>query len=442
MVKGFYFCCEFFFTAVKVWVTLKLAGAIWEPRQKRWMEYALRNIMMLIIAGLNMVNGVMSNVLFSNSALIIHTLLLSFVVGILYYCRYRDAFSMILLFWGMQALVDLFLQNLVYVILDIGNLQSDVLQNATITRAFYQLMWMAILLLGMKPVCRWGQHRRREVEKYRNKAWVLLLLLLICLVYFQRIYVPGFSEGLMYRWCLFLLGSLLLGSTILAYMAMQKERGNAMVLQQNMEVLQEEYRTAERHVKEMEIQRHDYRKHIQAIRELVIETGGAQEVLAYLEETDRQLQKSRYRNLVNHSLLNMVLNAKCREAEVSGISVQCETGDMSGLQLTQTEIVVLFFNVLDNAIEANQALNEGEERWIKLSCLRRGKMMVLSVANARVGQKLNFTGKIPKTTKADKKRHGFGMESIRLIVEQYEGHMQIEEHDRSFTLTLYLKGFG
>ena len=68
--------------------------------------------------------------------------------------------------------------------------------------------------------------------------------------------------------------------------------------------------------------------------------------------------------------------------------------------------------------------------------------MVLSVANARVGQKLNFTGKIPKTTKADKKRHGFGMESIRLIVEQYEGHMQIEEHDRSFTLTLYLKGFG
>ena len=101
MVEGFYFCCEFFSTAVKVWVTLKLAGTIWELRQTRWMEYALRNIMMLIIAGLNMVNGVMSNVLFSNSALIIHTLLLSFVVGTLYYCRYRDAFSMILLFWGM-----------------------------------------------------------------------------------------------------------------------------------------------------------------------------------------------------------------------------------------------------------------------------------------------------------------------------------------------------
>lgn len=34
------------------------------------------------------------------------------------------------------------------------------------------------------------------------------------------------------------------------------------------------------------------------------------------------------------------------------------------------------------------------------------------------------------------------MESVQLVVEQYEGHMQIEEDDRSFTLTLYLKGFG
>ena len=36
MVEGGYFCCEFLFTAVKVWVTLRLAEAIWEPRVDVW----------------------------------------------------------------------------------------------------------------------------------------------------------------------------------------------------------------------------------------------------------------------------------------------------------------------------------------------------------------------------------------------------------------------
>lgn len=49
-------------------------------------------------------------------------------------------------------------------------------------------------------------------------------------------------------------------------------------------------------------------------------------------------------------------------------------------------------------------------------------------------------GGIPDSSEACQ-RDGNGMESIQLVVEQYERHMQIEEDDRSFTLTLYLKGF-
>lgn len=442
MVEGIYFCCDFLYTAVKVWVTLGLAGAIWEPRRKRCVEYTIEYLVIVAVAAISVVNHIVITRLFSNSALVIHAFLVAFAVENLYYCRYRDAFRLILLFWGIQAMVDFFLQTLFCIILDVGKLQRNVFLTVTIPRAVYQLMWAAFLLLGMKSVCQCMQHRKRKMEKYLNRLWILILPLLICLVYFQRIYIPGFSEGLMYRWCLFLLGSFLLGMGILAYIVIEKERENTQILQQKMEMLQEEYRIAENHVKEMEIQRHDFRKHLQAIRELITETGGTQEVFAYLDATDETLQKSRSSNLVNHRLLNLVLNTKCREAETAGISVLCETGDMSGLQLTQTEIVALFFNILDNAIEANQALAAGEERWIKLSCLRRGKMMVLSVANATTGQKLKFTGNIPKTTKADKKRHGFGMESIQQVVEQYEGHMHIEEGEQSFTLTLYLKGFN
>ena len=116
---------------------------------------------------------------------------------------------------------------------------------------------------------------------------------------------------------------------------------------------------------------------------------------------------------------------------------------MDGLLLSSVEIVALISNILDNAIEANQGLAEGVERWIDLKCTRKGMMLVIIASNSKTGGKLKFNGEIPRTTKKDKKaRHGLGMRSIQQVVKRYEGHMQIEAEENTFKLIVYLKGFA
>jgi sensor histidine kinase regulating citrate/malate metabolism len=56
-------------------------------------------------------------------------------------------------------------------------------------------------------------------------------------------------------------------------------------------------------------------------------------------------------------------------------------------------------------------------------------------------KKIRFVGGIPETTKQDKGGHGFGMRSIRQIVNAHNGHMLIETEGETFRFTVYLKGF-
>lgn len=209
-----------------------------------------------------------------------------------------------------------------------------------------------------------------------------------------------------------------------------------------MEAIENEYQTWQQAYEKIEILQHDFNKHKQFIQDL-IEEGKGKDAIGFLEEIDMALKKNINRKLVNHGMLNLVLNRKMKEGEASGIAVQYEMCDMDGLLLSSVEIVALISNILDNAIEANQKLTEGVERWMNLECTRNGMMLVIFASNSKAGGKLKFSGEIPRTTKKDKEaHHGLGMRSIQQVVRRYEGHMRIEVEENTFRLTIYLKGFA
>jgi hypothetical protein len=441
MVEGIYFCCEFFFTAVKVWATLGLTGVIWEPRvdeRKRRITFAAT---MVLIAGINTYNNMVISVLFSKAFMIVIIFWISWTIYWLYCCRYAEAFCLVYILWMMSALLDLLIQTLVYILLDFAGLQRNILLTATIPRAVYQLMGATVLLWAMKAACRLVQQRKQEAEHCLRWVWLLVLPLFVCVMYFQRIYLSVLSEMLLYYWWLFLFGCLLAVVSLLAYIAVQYARESSRSLQQKMEAIEDEYQIWRQAYEKIEILQHDFSKHKQFIQDL-IEAGRGKDALVHLEEIDRALKSDINRNLVNHGMLNLVLNRKMKEGEASGIAVQYEMCDMDGLLLSSVEIVALITNILDNAIEANQELAEGIERWITLACTRKGQMLVICASNSKAGGKLKFKGEIPRTTKTGKGIHGLGMRSIQQVVRQYEGHMQIKAGEDTFKLTVYLKGFA
>ena len=438
MTEIFYFGCDFLYTAVRGWATWRLMEVVASPRRNKKRQDLIWMVMILLLSMLSTYNDSVIKSLFSNGLLIVIVLILSLVSCVTFDSRFWNSFCMVFLLWTGLALADLFFQTITYTILtDIG-MTADIFLTRTLYRSIYLLLCSVLLCLTV-----WFVRRRikdYDVSRYLKWAWLFVPPLFLCMAYFQRIYKLHISEQMIQRWWLFLRGSLLAALILGGYAIMQRERENGRLLKLKTDMLENEYRDLLNAYEEKEILRHDFKNHMAVIREMA-EEGRNQEILCYLDELNSALQKGRNRNLANHDLINLILNRKFCEAEAAGISLRYEMEDMSGLLLKPIEICALFSNMLDNAIEANRRIAEDKECWIELTCTRKGQMLLFCISNPMAETGMRFSEGLPETIKQDKREHGFGMRSIRQVVNTHEGYIQIETRDGIYGLTVCLKGF-
>jgi sensor histidine kinase regulating citrate/malate metabolism len=102
--------------------------------------------------------------------------------------------------------------------------------------------------------------------------------------------------------------------------------------------------------------------------------------------------------------------------------------------MSETDVYSLFGNIFDNAIEAVSKLDE-KERSIGFSIKRSGNFVAINIYNGYAGQ-ISFANGLPITDKKNKNYHGFGIKSVRYVVDKYGGEMQINAQDGVFDLTL------
>lgn len=100
------------------------------------------------------------------------------------------------------------------------------------------------------------------------------------------------------------------------------------------------------------------------------------------------------------------------------------------------EIYSLFGNALDNAIEAVTPL-EPDRRYIGLQVRVERGMLVIRMENC-MDETPRFVDGLPQTTKGDARWHGFGVKSIRRIVEQHGGTVTMQAGDGMFRLAALL----
>ena len=94
------------------------------------------------------------------------------------------------------------------------------------------------------------------------------------------------------------------------------------------------------------------------------------------------------------------------------------------------DLCVLLGNLLDNAIEANQKV-EIKDRYISLNIIQQFDFLSISIRNA-----VNENVKIDKTgiatTKKNKELHGFGLQSVKEIVNKYNGNYTFRQEQNNF----------
>ena len=131
--------------------------------------------------------------------------------------------------------------------------------------------------------------------------------------------------------------------------------------------------------------------------------------------------------------LDTILTEKSLICEHAHITLSCIVDGASLDFVAPSDLYAFFGNALDNAIEAVSALENDERRSISLVVKRRGSMVSIHAENFFDGR-LTFFGGLPRTTKADVANHGFGIKSMRLIAEKYEGSLTTSAENGIFRL--------
>lgn len=103
--------------------------------------------------------------------------------------------------------------------------------------------------------------------------------------------------------------------------------------------------------------------------------------------------------------------------------------------LNTTDVYALFGNLMDNAIESVMKETDEEKRIISLTVSRRNQGSHIHMENY-CGEAVKFEDDLPVTTKEDKAYHGFGVRSIKYIVEKYKGSLLMRAERERFLVDI------
>ena len=107
-------------------------------------------------------------------------------------------------------------------------------------------------------------------------------------------------------------------------------------------------------------------------------------------------------------------------------------------EIDASDVYFLLVNIIDNAIEATENIEEKEHRVISLTASTKQGVLFIEETNYFNGEiKFNNDGSL-KTTKPNAKYHGYGTKSIAYIVKKYDGKVEYEIKDQIFKLKIVI----
>ena len=182
--------------------------------------------------------------------------------------------------------------------------------------------------------------------------------------------------------------------------------------------------------------RHDYHNHIQAMKAYA-ELGKYGELITYLGRLDENLYQVDTVIKTGNLMMDAVLGSKLGLMKKRGIRTDVTVHVPKGMKLTDMELCVLVGNLLDNAIEACEEVEEEENRFIRIYMDTLQEQFYLSVMNGMNGR-AQRKGAGFVSRKRPGGLPGFGLQRVDRIVEKYGGFLNRQTEEGVFATEILL----
>ena len=281
---------------------------------------------------------------------------------------------------------------------------------------------------------------RNDDLKIKNTALLVLagivllidILLNAVLVYITDDYNPAYTVVMYVYNTLCCVLTLYMQYSLISMKKLKKELS---VVSRLWQQEREQYELAKENIDLINLKCHDLKHQIRQIgRHQSIRSEAVAEIENLISIYDSAVK-------TGNEALDVILTEKSLVCQKKSISLTCMADGAKLGFMDEADIYSLFGNIVDNAMEAVLKL-DAERRIIGLSVRAADNMLAVNVNNYYEGEIVMDGDGLPVTTKHNKDFHGYGMKSIRLLVEKYGGDLTVAAEGGVFNVNIIFTTLG
>lgn len=330
---------------------------------------------------------------------------------------------------SLVGLLAIFLTNAILLVTSSFILREeydDILIMRNPARIFLLFLSKLILLCMLIPVA--NMIRKRKITLHLLQSVIAIIALMVSVVaeitvekmILEHLLPPLYATIIMVSLAII---NILLIFILVQFTVQNQSQLNQVALQTRLNDDEKKLQESMQWSKSVRALRHDLSNHLISISQF-IKSGEDNKALAYIEKISGNLPDAPTFTDTNNPTLNAILDLKRMICQKERINLKCYVQkDLAPFD--DTAFSTVFGNIMDNAIEAEKAEQQKE---IRLSLESKGAYLHITVQN-RIQSPVLIDGKLPDTTKRDRRNHGLGMYSVTETVTQNNGAINIYEKD-------------
>ena len=296
-----------------------------------------------------------------------------------------------------------------------------------------------IVLIAVSATAYAGLHfffvrKRAKAEPLEVDNHILLILsgivlaVTVVISFFGAIYSFKLDKVMLIIVCLFSIISCSLSMFMeVSLLKLKKDEIELSIFKHMLYESQHQYADSKESIDIINVKCHDLRHQLSALKGKV-DKEELSRISAAIDIYDGSFK-------TGNDALDVVLTEKNLLCRNKGIRLTCMLDGTLLSRMKESDIYSLFGNAIENAVNGVSGLKE-EKRVISLRSVKREGFGIIFVENYYEGE-IALKDGMPVTEK-DSNYHGFGMKSMKLIVDEYGGELEVSVSGDIFRLEFIL----
>ena len=212
-------------------------------------------------------------------------------------------------------------------------------------------------------------------------------------------------------------------------------KDNISILEKQMIMQHKYYDGIKRYQEKTRRINHDIKNHLNIINRLIIKRE-YEHAKNYVNNINKKMMEDEIERVTNNKIIDAILFNKIETCKSKNIELDLDIKLPEKINIEDFDICVLYGNLLDNAIEACERIEDGSQnKYIKLKSMIKGDSLFINIRNT-IDKNLNLECEKFLTSKKDKANHGIGLENIKRSIKKYDGSIKICCLNKCFNVSI------